>query len=149
MSLTVSTAAYSWEFTLLRRPPGTHKARVAGRIVIEAPSADDARQLAQRELAERSFSDAAAWSLGILKPLTPKAPGTHLFAVTFAVWEETDEGFVRRDIHSMEIWAQDATNARRIAQQDIQLVAGYAPAWRIRSVAGVGRRPLRRRRPAK
>lgn len=142
----MSTAAYSWEFTLLRRLPGTHKARVAGRIVIEAPSATDARQLALRELADRAVSDAAAWSLGVLKPLTPKAPGTHLFAVTFAVWEATDDRFVRRDVHRLDVWAEDATNARRIAQQDIQLIGGYQPAWRIRAVAGVGRRPLRRRR---
>jgi hypothetical protein len=145
----VSTAAYSWEFTLLRRLPGTHKARVAGRLVIEAPCADDARELAMRELAERAVADTSAWSLGVLKPLTPKAPGTHLFAVTFAVWEATDDRFVRHDIHRLEVWAEDATNARRIAQQDIQTLPGYAPAWRIREVSAVGRRPLRRRRPAK
>jgi len=145
----VSTAAYSWEFTLLRRLPGTHKARVAGRIVIEAPCADDARELAMRELAERAVADASAWSLGVLKPLTPKAPGTHLFAVTFAIWEATDDRFVRQDIHRLEVWAEDATNARRIAQQDIQTIPGYAPAWRIREVSVIGRRPLRRRRPAK
>lgn len=142
----MSTAAYSWEFTLLRRLPGTGKARVAGRLVIQAPSADDARELALRELSERATSDAAAWSLGVLKPLTPKAPGTKLFAVTFAIWEATDDRFVRRDVHRLELWAEDATNARRIAQQDIQLIDGYEPAWRIREVSAVDRRPLRRRR---
>lgn len=141
----VSTAAYSWEFTLLRRPPGTHKARVAGRLVIEAPSAGDARHLALRELAERAVADAAAWSLGVLKPLTPKAPGTRQFAVTFAVWEATDDRFVRRDVHRMDVWAEDATTARRIAQQDIQSIEGYAPAWRIRAVGAIGRRPRRHR----
>lgn len=145
----MTTAAYSWEFTLLRRPPGTQKARVAGRLVIEAPSADDARKQAQRALAERALADAAAWSLGVLKPLTPRAPGTSQFDVTFAIWEATDDRFVRRDVHHVEVWAEDANTARRIAQQDVQGTEGYDPAWRIRSVAAIGRRPLRRRRPAK
>lgn len=142
----MTTAAYSWEFTLLRRPPGTQKPRVAGRIVVEAPSADDARQLAMGALAERADADAAAWSLGVLKPLTPKAPGTRQFDVTFAIWEATDDRFVRHDVHSLAVWAEDANAARRIAQQDIQVVVGYAPAWRIRAVTAIGRRPLRRRR---
>lgn len=141
----MTTAAYRWEFTLLRRPPGTNKARVAGRLVIQAPSADDARKEALRELANRAVTDAAAWSLGVLKPLTPKAPGTHQFAVTFAIWEATDDRFVRRDVHRLDVWAEDAGTARRIAQQDIQSVDGYAPAWRIREVTAIGRRPLRRR----
>lgn len=142
----MTTAAYSWEFTLLRRPPGTHKARVAGRIVIEAPSADDARAQAMSALAERSKDEGASvWSLGILKPLTPKAPGTRQFAVTFAVWEATDDRFVRRDVHRLDVWAEDANTARRIAQQDIQSIDGYHPVWRIRAVTALGRRPLRRR----
>lgn len=140
----MSTAAYSWEFTLLRRLPGAGKARVAGRYVIEAPSAADARRAALDELARRTESG-SRWSLGVLKPLTPQAPGTSLFRVTFAVWEATDDRFVRRDVHTLDVWAEDAASARRIAQQDIQAVGDYQPAWRIREVARGGARRRQRR----
>jgi hypothetical protein len=138
----VSTVAYRWEFTLLRRHAGASKPRVAGRLVIDAPSANAARAEALAEIARRDTEE-SRWSLGVLKPLTPRAPGTSLFTVTFAVWEAIDDHFERSDIHALEIWACDATAARRIAQQDIQLIDGYDPAWRIRSVA---RRNGRRRR---
>jgi hypothetical protein len=42
---------------------------------------------------------------------------------------------VRRDVHRLEVWAADAQSARRLAQQEIQKVAGYEPSWRIRQVA--------------
>jgi hypothetical protein len=142
VSEAVSTIAYSWEFTLLRRLPGAGKARVAGRFVIEAPSAADARREAMAELAKRGEGE-SRWSLGVIKPLTPQAPGTSLFAVTFAVWEATDDRFVRRDVHTSEVWAEDAGAARRIAQQDIQATGNYDPAWRIRQVV---RGPERRRK---
>ena len=137
----MSSVAYSWEFTLLRRLPGAGKARVAGRFVIEAASAAEARRAALAELAKRGDRE-SRWSLGVLKPLTPQAPGTSLFRVTFAVWEATDDRFVRRDIHTLEVWAEDAAAARRIGHQDIQLVEGYDPAWRVRAVT---RGPKRRR----
>ena len=137
----MSSVAYSWEFTLLRRLPGAGKARVAGRLVIEAASAAEARRAALAELAKRGDRE-SRWSLGVLKPLTPQAPGTSLFRVTFAVWEATDDRFVRRDIHTLEVWAEDAAAARRIGHQDIQLVDGYDPAWRVREVT---RGPKRRR----
>lgn len=137
----MSSVAYSWEFTLLRRLPGAGKARVAGRLVIEAASAAEARRAALAELAKRGDRE-SRWSLGVLKPLTPQAPGTSLFRVTFAVWEATDDRFVRRDIHTLEVWAEDAAAARRIGHQDIQLVEGYDPAWRVREVT---RGPKRRR----
>lgn len=137
----MSSVAYSWEFTLLRRLPGAGKARVAGRFVIEAPTAADARKEALAELEKRNDRE-SRWSLGVLKPLTPQAPGTSLFKVTFAVWEATDERFVRIDVHTLDVWAEDAAAARRIAQQDIQVVADYKPAWRIRQVT---RGPARRR----
>lgn len=136
------SAAYSWEFTLLRRQSTDGKPRVAGRLVIEAPSATEARRAAQAELARRRDRD-SRWSLGVLKPLTPQAPGTSLFQVTFAIWEATDDRFVRRDVHTLEVWACDAAAARRIAQQDIQQVGGYLPAWRVRQVV---RQAKRRRR---
>lgn len=137
----MSSVAYSWEFTLLRRLPGAGKARVAGRLVIEAASAAEARRAALAELAKRGDRE-SRWSLGVLKPLTPQAPGTSLFRVTFAVWEATDDRFVRHDIHTLEVWAEDAAAARRIGHQDIQLVEGYDPAWRVREVT---RGPKRRR----
>ena len=139
----MSTIAYSWEFTLLRRLPGAGKARVAGRFVIQAASAADARRAALTELAKRRESE-SRWSLGVLKPLTPQAPGTSLFEVTFAVWEATDDRFLRRDVHTLEVWAEDAGAARRIAQQDIQTAGDYDPAWRIRQVVrGVKRKRKR------
>jgi hypothetical protein len=109
--------------------------------VIQAASAADARREALAELAKRKDRD-SRWSLGVLKPLTPQAPGTNLFAVTFAVWEATDDRFVRTDVHTLDVWAEDASAARRIAQQDIQAAAEYNPAWRIRQVV----RGTRRRR---
>ena len=140
----VSTIAYSWEFTLLRRLPGAGKARVAGRFVIQAASAAEARREALAELAKRRRESESRWSLGVLKPLTPQAPGTSLFEVTFAVWEATDDRFLRRDVHTLAIWAEDAGAARRIAQQDIQTASDYEPAWRIRQVVrGVKRKRKR------
>ncbi len=138
----MAAIAYSWEFTLLRRKDDGGKPRVAGRLVIQAPSANEARRAAQAELAKHREGD-SRWSLGVLKPLTPQAPGTSLFAVTFAIWEATDDRFVRHDIHTLEVWACDAAAARRIAQQDIQQVEGYVPAWRVRQVI---RKAKRRRR---
>lgn len=139
----MSSIAYSWEFTLLRRLPGAGKARVAGRFVIQAASAADARREALAELAKRREGE-SRWSLGVIKPLTPQAPGTSLFSVTFAVWEATDDRFVRRDVHSLEVWAEDAGAARRIAQQDAQAIPEYDPSWRIRQVARSVKRGRRR-----
>lgn len=142
----VGTAAYSWEFTLLRRPVGTGKARVAGRLVIEAPNACAARTRAMRELADRAGDEGERWSLGVLKPLTPRAPGTQLFRVRFAIWEARGDEFVRRDVHLAEIWAEDANAARRIGQQEIQAHPDYVPAWRIRKVSAATPDARRRRR---
>lgn len=112
---------------------------MAGRVVLEAHDLDDARRAAQAALEERAGGE-ARWSLGVLRPLTPMAPGTHDYRVIFARWESADDRFVRRDVHTMDVWAADASSARRMAQQQIQAVPGYAPAWRIRSVARVGAR---------
>jgi hypothetical protein len=132
----VSPPAPSWEVTLLRRPPGAARARVAGRLVVQAADVDGARRAAQAALAERA-GGGARWSLGVLRPLTPMAPGTHRYRVTFAVWEGEDERFVRRDVHTLEVWAADAASARRLAQQEVQRARAYRPAWRIRQVARV------------
>jgi hypothetical protein len=132
----VAPPAPSWEVTLLRRPPGAARARVAGRLVVQAADADGARLAAQAALAERAGDRGdAGWSLGVLRPLTPMAPGTHRYRVTFAVWEGEAERFVRRDVQALEVWAADATSARRLAQQEIQAIPAYRPAWRIRQVA--------------
>jgi hypothetical protein len=141
--MAVSSVAYSWEFTLLRRLPGAGKARVAGRFVIQAASAADARREALAELAKRHDRE-SRWSLGVLKPLTPQAPGTSLFQVTFAVWEATDDRFIRTDVHTLEVWAEDAGAARRIAQQDIQTAGDYTPSWRIRQVVRGAKRRRQR-----
>lgn len=128
--------------TLLRRPPGTGRARVAGRVVLEAQNLDDARRAAQAALEERAQGE-ARWSLGVLRPLTPMAPGTHKYRVVFARWRSEGDRFVRRDVHTLDVWAADASSARRMAQQQIQVVPDYEPAWRIRRVARVGARAPR------
>ena len=102
---------------------------------MEAPDAPGAKQAAEKALERRSKSSEDSWSLGVLRPLTPFAPGTHLYAVTFALWESTGDRFVSLDVHTLEVWATDATSARRLAQQEVQQIQEYLPSWRIRSVA--------------
>jgi hypothetical protein len=109
---------------------------VAARVVLEAPDLAGARRAAEAALEERR-SDESRWSLGLLRPLTPMAPGTHRYRATFARWESAEDRFVRRDVHELEVWAADAASARRLAQQEIQQTPGYEPAWRIRQVARV------------
>lgn len=65
------------------------------------------------------------------------APGTYRYRATFARWEAGEDRFVRQDVHDLDVWAADAQSARRLAQQEIRLVEGYAPAWRIRRVARI------------
>ncbi len=126
--------APSWEITLLRRPPGARRPRVAGRVVFEAPDLAGARTAARRHLETRE-SGGGSWSLGVLKPLTPQAPGTHRYRVVYAVWEPVDDFFERRDVHAIEVWAADAQDARRLSHAEIQDVEGYQPVWRVRHVA--------------
>ena len=105
-------------------------------MVLEAPDLAQAQEAAEAALEERR-SDESRWSLGVLRPLTPMAPGTHRYRATFALWEAGEDRFVRRDVHHLEVWAADAQSARRLAQQEVRGVAGYEPAWRIRQVARV------------
>lgn len=102
-------------------------------MILEAPDLAGARAAAEAELAERSI-DEARWSLGMLRPLTPRAPGTHRYRAVFSLWEDTPDRFVRRDMHALEVWAADAQSARRLAQQEVRGVEGYEPSWRIRQV---------------
>jgi len=120
--------------TLLRRPPGARRPRVAARVVLEAPDLAGARRAAEAALEERR-SDESRWSMGVLRPLTPMAPGTHRYRATFALWESGEDRFVRRDVHHLDVWAADAQSARRLAQQEVRTVPGYDPAWRIRQVS--------------
>lgn len=105
-------------------------------MVLEAPDLAEARRAAQAALEERR-SDESRWTLGVLRPLTPMAPGTHRYRATFALWEAGEDRFVRRDVHHLEVWAADAQSARRLAQQEVRTVDSYQPAWRIRQVARV------------
>jgi hypothetical protein len=107
---------------------------------VEAADARHARRAAQEALRERS-SESERWSLGVLRPLTPMAPGTSRYRITFALWESHEDRFVRRDVHELEVWATDAASARRIAQQEVQEVPGYEPVWRIRQVVRTDRPP--------
>lgn len=105
-------------------------------MVLEAPDLAQAQVAAQAALEERR-SDESRWTLGVLRPLTPMAPGTHRYRATFAFWEATDDRFVRRDVHHLDVWAADAQSARRLAQQEIRVIGGYEPSWRIRQVARI------------
>lgn len=135
MALAASTDTaepFAWEATLLRRSDGS-RPKVAGRIQFVAASLVAAKSVIEKEIARRS-KESDGWSLGILKPLTPNAPGTHPYAVVFAEWEAEGDQFRRHDVHRLMVWAADAGTARRIAQSDIQEVVGYLPSWRIRRV---------------
>jgi hypothetical protein len=106
---------------------------VAARVILEAPDLEGARAAAEAALEERRGDD-GRWSLGMLRPLTPRAPGTHRYRAVFSLWQATDDRFVRRDMHALEVWAADAQSARRLAQQEVRAVEGYQPSWRIRQV---------------
>lgn len=129
----------AWEVTLLLRPAGSSQPHVGGRVVLEAPDLDVARRRAEELLTERregsrTAADGAVWSLGVLRPLTPRAPGTRHYRVVFARWEPHEDHFERRDVHELELWAVDAASARRQAQHDVQANPDYEPAWRIRTI---------------
>jgi hypothetical protein len=147
----VTARASTWEITLLRRPPGSGRARVMGRLRFQAPDARRARQAAEAGLAARAHGE-PRWSLGVLRALTADAPGTHAYVVTFAAWEDHGERYRRRDVHELKVWATDASSARRLASEQVQAVPGYLPPWRIRRVSRTteprARGTARRRAPA-
>lgn len=122
-----------WEATLLRRAAGRRAASVAGRAEFRAPDLETARAAAAQELTRRASGE-DGWTLGLLRPLSPQAPGTYLYEVIFALWESVGDHMARRDVAHLHAWAQDAATARRIAQQEIQDNPAYVPAWRIRRV---------------
>ena len=125
--------APTWEVAFLRRRERGSGSVVAGRVELQAPNLDSARQAAQVAIDARA-KGAEGWFLGMLRPLTPDAPGTHRYRVVFAVWEANEDRFVRRDVHAIELWAADAQSARRHAQQEAHVLPAYQPAWRIREV---------------
>ena len=112
---------HRWEVTLLHRVAAGRRPRVAGRVTLTARDVERAQEMAEDALRERSDGD-ALWSLGVLRPLTPLAPGTQRYRVTFAEWVDEDDAYVRRDVHVMHVWAIDASGARRLAQEDVQRV---------------------------
>ena len=122
----------SWEATLLRRV-GQARPKVAARLRFAAANLAAATSAVEAEIARRCAGE-EGWSLGLLKPLTPAAPGTHRYRAVFAVWEAEGDRFARHDVHTIEVWAADAATARRIAHQEIQAIEAYSPAWRIRQV---------------
>jgi hypothetical protein len=138
----VATSSPAWEVTFLRRAMGSSQAHIVGRLVLEAPDLDHARRVAEHALTERREQtrrngETSVWSLGLLRPLTPKAPGTKRYRVTFALWKPFDDHFERIDVRELELWAANAAGARRLAQQEIQLLSDYRPSWRIRSVKAI------------
>jgi hypothetical protein len=121
-----------WEVVVLQGP--WHHTRVAGRLVLEAPDAARAFAAARQQVAARAEAG-SSWSLGPLMPLTPSAPGTHRYRVSFAVWRERAEGYERQRAHELMVRATDAQSARRLAEQEVRTAPGYDPAWRIVRVA--------------
>ena len=114
-----TASAPAWEVTFLRRALGSSRARIAGRLVLEAPDLDHARRAAEQALTERReqtrlSGESSVWSLGLLRPLTPQAPGTKRYRVTFAQWEAFEDHFERIDVHELELWAANAAGARRL-----------------------------------
>jgi hypothetical protein len=137
-----TASAPAWEVTFLRRARGSSRARIAGRLILEAPDLDHARRAAEQALTARReqtrlSGETSVWSLGLLRPLTPRAPGTKRYRVTFAQWEAFEDHFERNDVHEIDLWAANAAGARRLAQQEIQMLRDYRPSWRIRSVEAV------------
>jgi hypothetical protein len=105
-----------------------------GRVRFAAPNARRARRAAQAALADRAGGE-PRWSLGVLHALTANAPGTRPYVVTFAAWEDQGERYRRRDVHDREVWATDASSARRVACEQVQAMPDYLPAWRVTRVA--------------
>jgi hypothetical protein len=136
----VTPSAAAWEVTLLRRPAGSARARVMGRARFQAVDAPRARRAAEAALEARAAGE-PRWSLGVLRVLTANVPGTYPYVVTFAAWEACAEGFLRHDVHEHEVWATDATSARRLASEQVQALRNYLPAWRVRQVARAQRGP--------
>ena len=138
-----------WEVTFLRRSSPGRAPHIAGRMRIAAPSAVRAREAASEEVT-RFADDGSSWSVGLLRPLAPGLPGTHLYRVTFAAWVEEEARYRREDVLATEVWATDAESARRIARQKAEALAAYRGAWRIRRVERLasGREGLDGRSPA-
>jgi hypothetical protein len=103
-------------------------------VCLEAPDAASARRDAEAMLRARSGEE-GGWTLGVLRSLAPQARGTARYRVVFSVWEAQLDRFVRRDVHELDVWAEDAASARRLAQDEIQRVPGYRATWRIRRTA--------------
>lgn len=122
-----------WEVTFLRRPSPGRAPRIAGRMCIEASSAARAREAASAGMS-RCAGGGSGWSVGLLCPLAPGLPGTHLYRVTFAAWVEEEVEYRREDVHATEMWATDAESARRMARQEAEALPAYRGAWRIRRV---------------
>jgi hypothetical protein len=122
-----------------------------GRLRFEAADARGARRTAEAGLAARALGE-PRWSLGVLRALTAQAPGTHAYVVTFAAWEDHGERYRRRDVHEHEVWATDASSARRLAGEQVQAMPDYLPVWRVTRVSRVpeprARGTARRRAPA-
>jgi hypothetical protein len=121
---------------LLHRPGPGRRPKVAGRLELRAPDAAGARRAAERALRERAAGD-PHWSLGVLRPLEPRAPGTRRYRVVFAEWHAIGDEYHREDVHVLDLWACDGRSARRQAQAEILGVEGYHPSWRIRAVSRI------------
>lgn len=127
------TSAPLWDVTFLRRPGPGRAPRVAGRMGIDAPTAAQAREAASAGMSRLS-AGAAGWSIGLLRPLVPGLPGTHLYRVTFSAWVEEEVEYRREDVLVTDVWATNGDSARRLARRDAEALPAYRGAWRIRRV---------------
>jgi hypothetical protein len=105
-----------------------------GRVRSQAADSARAREPARAALTARAGGEPRS-SLEGLCSLTPSAPGTDLYLVTFAAWEASEDRFIRLDVHEREVWATDATSARRVACERVRAMPGHLAAWRVRMVA--------------
>ena len=127
------TGAPLWDVTFLHRPGPGRATRIAGGMRIDALTAGQARKAALDGLM-RLAGDGSNWSLGLLRPLAPGLPGTHLYGVTFSAWIEEAAQYRREDVCTIQTWATDGDSARRMARLKAETLPAYRGAWRIRRV---------------
>jgi hypothetical protein len=131
-ALAAAPAPTTWEVLVLRGSP--RSPQIAARLLLDAPDAQRALRAARLRARARAGAE-ASWWLGPLRALTPSAPGTRRYRVTFAAWRERGEGYAREVAHEIEVWATDAAGARRLAEREARTMASYEAAWRVVRVA--------------
>ncbi|MFN8124151.1 MAG: hypothetical protein U0237_17210 [Thermoleophilia bacterium] len=130
-STAVQRPSPAWEATVLVRDRPRRAPRVARTLRFPAVSAEQARAAAAHEIACLR-DEGGVLSLGSLRPLVPGLPGAHRYEVVFAEWVEDQDGYRRRDVLTVRVWATDAVSARSFATQEAECEPAYRGAWRVR-----------------